>query len=502
MVGAAGLTAERAQRDVQWVRVLRPRVPAFEGLERGDLAIIHGPALAVVAPEPSGITGLAAALAGAAVPGVLLVEGDVGDEALTALGDAASAAGTTVLALGRVDPVALERSIIGFLVNRRAEIDRRAAELEAQLARLALAGGSLEMQAAAIGASLGRAVVIEGRRGDALAIHAPADVSEAGVAVARYLARPSVAVALRVEIPAPAGEVESGGHLVLLGDDPPDGMERLIASRMAGLLALELARETAIREARAPVGRSDALPADGPPWVVLLAYQGELRGPDDLLARDTVRRELGRLWPRRRLVLRGSSESLEIRCVAALTSDDPAGLVTAGRLAAFLGRSVAVSRPFSDPGARPAAEASARATLEAAAGSVGTGSVGTGSVGTGSVGTGSEAPPPAVLRAARLPAYQLLRNVQSLPDGPRLARELLAPILTGSEARRRARLETLAAVVGSASIGDAAARLGVHRNTVAYRISRLEELADWDLSDPDLRFTLELAIRLVHDSLI
>jgi len=83
-----------------------------------------------------------------------------------------------------------------------------------------------------------------------------------------------------------------------------------------------------------------------------------------------------------------------------------------------------------------------------------------------------------------------------------LARELLAPILTGSEARRRARLETLAAVVGSASIGDAAARLGVHRNTVAYRISRLEELADWDLSDPDLRFTLELAIRLVHDSLI
>lgn len=486
MVGAAGLTAERAQRDVQWVRVLRPRVPAFEGLERGDLAIIHGPALAVVAPEPSGITGLAAALAGAAVPGVLLVEGDVGDEALTALGDAASAAGTTVLALGRVDPVALERSIIGFLVNRRAEIDRRAAELEAQLARLALAGGSLEMQAAAIGASLGRAVVIEGRRGDALAIHAPTDVTEAGVAVARYLARPSVAVALRVEIPAPAGEVESGGYLVLLGDDPPDGMERLIASRMAGLLALELARETAIREARAPVGRSDALPADGPPWVVLLAYQGELRGPDDLLARDTVRRELGRLWPRRRLVLRGSSESLEIRCVAALTSDDPAGLVTAGRLAAFLGRSVAVSRPFSDPGARPAAEASARATLEAAA---------------GSVGTGSEAPP-AVLRATRLPAYQLLRNVQSLPDGPRLARELLAPILTGSDARRRARLETLAAVVGSASIGDAAARLGVHRNTVAYRISRLEELADWDLSDPDLRFTLELAIRLVHDSQI
>ena len=38
------------EREVGWVRVLKSRVPAFDALEAGDLAIIPGPALAVVAP--------------------------------------------------------------------------------------------------------------------------------------------------------------------------------------------------------------------------------------------------------------------------------------------------------------------------------------------------------------------------------------------------------------------------------------------------------------------
>jgi DNA-binding PucR family transcriptional regulator len=42
--------------------------------------------------------------------------------------------------------------------------------------------------------------------------------------------------------------------------------------------------------------------------------------------------------------------------------------------------------------------------------------------------------------------------------------------------------------------------LGVHRNTVAYRIGRLEALGDWDLSDPDLRFALGLATRVLRQS--
>jgi hypothetical protein len=150
-VGGEVLPPERAGREVGWVRVLKARAPGFEALESGDLAIVPGPELVVAAPDPARTDALAAALARADVPAVLLVAGEDGDAALGALAGAATAAGLTALTLGRTDPMALERSIIGFLVNRRAELDRRAADLEAQLARYALQGRGLDVQAAAIG---------------------------------------------------------------------------------------------------------------------------------------------------------------------------------------------------------------------------------------------------------------------------------------------------------------------------------------------------------------
>src|ERR1700694_1480185 len=119
-VGAASLDAGRADREVTWVRVLKARVPAFDALDAGDLAIIPGPALAVVAPNLPQTDELAAALARARGPAVILVDGDSGAEAVEALGVAASRLGVTALRVGRADPVALERSVIGFLVNRPA----------------------------------------------------------------------------------------------------------------------------------------------------------------------------------------------------------------------------------------------------------------------------------------------------------------------------------------------------------------------------------------------
>ena len=148
-------------------------------------------------PEPDQVDELAAALARARVPAVILVDGDGGAESVEALGKAAADAGLTVLRVGRTDPIALERSVIGFLVNRRAELDRRAADLEGQLARLALLGRGLDVLAAAIGAFLGGPVVIEGRRGDPIAVHAPTELPGAGAAVTRYLATPSAARAPR-----------------------------------------------------------------------------------------------------------------------------------------------------------------------------------------------------------------------------------------------------------------------------------------------------------------
>jgi len=144
----------------------------------------------------------------------------------------------------------------------------------------------------------------------------------------------------------------------------------------------------------------------------------------------------------------------------------------------LLGRIVAVSRPFGEAGGRSAAEADARATLEAAE-------------------TLGEAPQVAL--ASRLPAYRLLGNLHNLPDGARQARALLAPLLRGRPDVRRERLATLRAVLDQPGLAEAADALGVHRNTVAYRVRRIEETTGWRLADPDLRLPLALALRLVQD---
>ena len=256
--------------------------------------------------------------------------------------------------------------------------------------------------------------MIEGRRGDAIVVHAPADVPESAAAVARYLARPAD-VALRIAIPAPAGDDGAGGRLVLLGDDAPGELERIVAERVTAVLALELARDAAVRSAH-EASRRDPLPADGPPWVLLLARQGGLEGDESagnaqvIAGRDAQRAELRSLLSPQRVTLRGTSESLELRLVAAAPDDDPDGRVIAERVAAFIGRTVAVSRPFSEASGRPAAEAAARSTLEAAEGLE---------------------DPPRIARAELVSAYHLLGNLHNLPDGLRQARDLLAPILSG-----------------------------------------------------------------------
>jgi DNA-binding PucR family transcriptional regulator len=39
----------------------------------------------------------------------------------------------------------------------------------------------------------------------------------------------------------------------------------------------------------------------------------------------------------------------------------------------------------------------------------------------------------------------------------------------------------------------------VHRNTVAYRLRRIERLTGWRLTDADLRLALAMAVRLVQE---
>ncbi len=487
-------------RQLAWVRLMRARVPAFDALEAGDVAIVPLAALAIVSAEDDGVAALVRAAADARIAGVITVADSAGTTSaiLAGLIRTAATSGVPVLDAGPVDAAAIERSAIGYLVNERGELDRQATLLESRLEHVALSGGGPDGFAAAIAGFFGRAVAIEGRRGITLAVHAPPDVPGAAAAVAAYHRRPRGA-AIRIPLPlpgrgdgngragvggaaardarAPAGAADASGALVLLGDPPATELERVATGRIAGLVALELARDEAVGQA-IETARSEPLPADGPPWVVIVARQAIPGDAADARAREAVRRDVRGLAPARRMALRGDVQSVELRVVAAAPDRDADGLELAGRIARLLGRTVAVSRPFLVPGGRSAAEADARATLEAAE---------------------RLAEPPPVARADRLPAYRLLGNLHNVPDGERHARALLEPLLTGRPDVQRERLATLRAVLDQPGLAEAAAALGVHRNTIAYRIRGIEGATGWRLADPELRFPLALALRLVQD---
>lgn len=475
-----------------WVRVLRARVPAFDALEAGDVAILPATALALIAPTPAEAEGIATAIVGAGAGGALLVEGEAADEAARLAEVEAVLARDRLPAvrLQRTDVAALERSVVGFLVNERAELDRQASLLEARLERIALDGGGPTALVAEVASFLGRPVALEGRRGQALAVHAPAEAPGSAGAAAAAAATRRRRAALRVPLASSGGAI---GSVALLGADPPSELERTALERAAGVIALEVARDEAIGRAREGARRPDALPAAGPPWVVLLARQrgGEAARsadaagdagddePTGRAAREAVRRELRTLAPARRLALRGDADSLEIRAVLAVPGDqDAEGLELSERIAHYLGRPVAVSRPFASPADRPAAEAEARETLQAAE---------------------RLASPPSVARAARRPAYRLLGDLHNLPEGATHARALLQPLLDSRPDVRREHLATLRALLDRGGVNEAAGALGVHRNTVAYRARRIEALTGWRLSDPELRLPLALAVRLVQD---
>jgi DNA-binding PucR family transcriptional regulator len=78
-----------------------------------------------------------------------------------------------------------------------------------------------------------------------------------------------------------------------------------------------------------------------------------------------------------------------------------------------------------------------------------------------------------------------------------LAAERLAP-LAGETPNSRARLERtlLAWLRHAGTVAAAAEELGVHPQTVRYRLGRLRELLGDALDQPDARFELELVLRV------
>jgi sugar diacid utilization regulator/putative methionine-R-sulfoxide reductase with GAF domain len=95
-----------------------------------------------------------------------------------------------------------------------------------------------------------------------------------------------------------------------------------------------------------------------------------------------------------------------------------------------------------------------------------------------------------------LGAFRLLLEVQSPEALQRFVTELLGPLLLYAQSRDTPLLETLEALSAARWIRRAASRnLGIHINSMTYRVERIEALTGLQLDDPETRVAISIALR-------
>jgi sugar diacid utilization regulator/putative methionine-R-sulfoxide reductase with GAF domain len=95
-----------------------------------------------------------------------------------------------------------------------------------------------------------------------------------------------------------------------------------------------------------------------------------------------------------------------------------------------------------------------------------------------------------------LGAFRLLLEVQSPDALRRFVNELLGPLLQYARSRDTPLLDTLEALSTARWVRRAAARkLGIHINSMSYRVERIEALTGLQLDDPETRVAISIALR-------
>lgn len=508
LAGAAGL-----ERTVDWATSLRTRPPAFEAIKGGELAFVPVRSIKLL-DERLDLAKVMASLA------------DKGGVAVAILGVAS--ADCLDLAEQRMVPLLqlpdgvhiaeIEQRAVRFILDQRTLVHERQQELHTELTELALAGAGTHAILERLAALSGLTAVWQSADGEVRQSAPPADAAMATLlagqapgilrwaeSVAMPAADPPVrrfeidATQARLVAPVPTRGGGIAGFVSLVGGDAELGqIARVAAARAAAACAIELDRERAVLQARedleggllesllAGTYRSEesvreragrlGVDVDAPAVVLALAIDGAapverlLRGAQGWIDRyddhalATIRR--GR-----------------VAILAPAADRAPAELLRlAGRLrdacAGVMGGEVTIGMGRPRTGI-----ASVRSSYREAEQAL--------SMGARFAGTGG------VINFADLGLHRLLLSMHGHPELEEYYTDQIGTLLAYDQRTKSQLMQTLEAFFAChGSPTDMAARLHLHRNTVLYRIRRIEEIGKLDLNDPGTRLNLHLCLRV------
>jgi PucR family transcriptional regulator, purine catabolism regulatory protein len=507
--GGAGL-----ERRVEWATTLRTRSPAFETIKGGEMALVPVASIRLLDERLD----LADVMTGLAEKGGVAVA-VVGDASPGSLGVAERRHMPLLRLPDGVHVTEIQQSVVRFIVEQRTVLHERGQLLQMELMQLALGGAGADAIVARLGEVTGRVVAWHDAAGRlrSVAGHLPGVVLEAlgnGEELLRWVAGQTVPAAdppvnefglprgrTRLVAPIP-GRDGVHGFVSLIGEEHELGqIDRVGVARGASACAIELDRERAVLRARDDLeGELVAALLDGSYGSEAGATERARRLGFDLGGHFSV------------LVVRSHNSgaaALDTLTVAArrcLARRAPGSLVAAHDAAAC----VILPDPATDAvdHARLVAEA-LRADCAAALREevlVGVGRSRSGPQGVRQSQREAEhamrisarlTTPRAVATFADLGLHRLLVAMTQHAEMDDFYQQTAGALVAYDDRTGSGLMETLDAFFHShGSPTDTAQRLHLHRNTVLYRLRRIEEIAGLRLDDPATRLNLHLCLRI------
>jgi purine catabolism regulator len=517
VAGEQGLAGE-----VTWATRPRPSPPAFGHLSGGELVLLTPKALSSL-DERLTLDAAIRQLAGFGVSAV----GFAGRPTAAAR----SASNLASIPLIQLPPDAdlalLEREASHLVAVRRRDAQRRGSETSRRLMELAIAGESLADLTTALSESAQRDVFIVGRDGRLLAMTSPSGQVPSSTVIMPLLeaGRPLELDWLKSNT---GGSMAEPTTTVL----PWDGVQYRVVSPILGrdgnlgLLSMLIGSPTAMPEERALASRGAAASA-----IVLAREQAaatarqelELNVLDEILD-GALRSEISLIQQARRL-----GHALEQPHAALVARFDTGGgaqprvnfETTRNAVEAALNRLDAtvlwrirhnnIEIVWNPAQVEQGADFPIRLQHELgrqARGAPATISLGVGAIHAGTAGI-RQSPQEAkqaltmsrrlygtgqVTRFEDLGIYRLLFAARDLPELRSFHDDALTALLDYDRQHGAELVRTLGAFfAGRCGPKETAAILGVHRNTVLYRLERIRELTGFDLDDADVRLRLQLA---------
>jgi sugar diacid utilization regulator len=444
---------------------------------------------------------------------------------------ASTFADLAAVAIGQAQMTATLRSSVET-VARQNDLLRRASAVEDKLSSLVLQGGNLRDIAQAVAQLTSKPCAIYDARYERLALaHAPggdADVVP-GLLEPEFRTRPAVAEALSgidgtrggVLGPIPVAGLhhrfliapvtvrdDRWGHLVLMEHQTRLGpLDMHICRRAATNIALEMSAER--RATSAELNAQALLAAEmirgtgDPTWLSRRAdYLGVRLDVPRVVCLVTVNKGEGQPVPEpRKLVQAVAAENPERGVLATTVAEGvvlmlelPEGEATTVAIRAAKHEVAAVLRRI-DPGQRLHAGVSSvcRASKDYVSG------YGQARQVSKSMQSFRQPGAEPVLSADDLGAGRLLLSTTDPAEAARFADETLGPLLDGADGMADL-LTTLRVFFDTGrSVRNSAAELGVHENTVRYRLSRIEEVTGLPIAvDADAQLSAQLALLVLR----